>query len=816
MICVFFELPYQRQIKKIYKTRFDLFQQRLKDCCQKNGGSVLQKSNKYFFCFSSQILAYEFSSVRFLFLIKKLLDSFLDKIESYKLIVEIISDTCDEIDIENIFDQNRNLILDENSFYITNIAYNNLKDYIKIETTEKSIFKIIDFLVVESEQEKTVEQNNASIVLHANTNFYWAIYNFILQNPITDRDLKYLTEKEQVSFDEVKNSLAFLRKHRFEKSFPEYFVDAFLLYGSLYFKIYKQKNQGRLPVIYSGDLRNEVLNNEVKKIQSIIPDASVKELSKKLPSTLEINENMLSLIFLITLFSDYLFVDEITDFFISENKTKEFFYDLCDWLYTKKIIFEKRNLYAHSTHLQSFIKSKITNKIKKLYKRLADFLILKYENGEVSACEEFVEILQSLDEGNTKKIIFEVLFHKASNEKISAIDFNSEYGKADLLQGFKHYQKALKFFSEYDYKKSLHEIKAAIDEFKFNKFVVGEYKAMIFWGELNLRRLQFNDATNYFNYAVEIAHRLKDSSFLCDALFKLCVVYFLKNDLTFALRTVKKLYTAIENNFMLSWNIKVFFIEGRIYAKLGEYKKAEILFQKSLNFSNRYFEQFVPICDIWSGLMICLQGDIDTARKIFIEYIDDNFDASLFYIWSFFTEMISKDESDKIFFENVKDFSVEKVLDIVKGKVFNSEKNISGFSIAEDFILPKNYTLSTVEKLFEMFLLYYRGKVLAVNLFNSENKKHLKNIIEKMTNISNDSNNNKNTYAHWFYYFCYDLSSRLSGEYSSEAISLLSKSFKILQGQVMVITENETRDKYMQNNFWNTKILFASKLQKLL
>lgn len=817
MICAFFELPYQRQVKKIYTVKFEHLLEQMEHLCKTNGGEFFFHSNRYYFYFSSTALAYEFSCVRFLFLVKNILEQNTSMLESYRIIMESMDDDARETEIESIFDEKRNLVLPENNFYITKKAYDDFSDYLQVENTDGSIFTVTDFSIFEHmEEDNDTEETHASIVLHKNNSFYRSMYNFILQNPIQDEDIKYLTKDEKLSFAEVQHSLRYLEKHRFEKDLPEYFVDAFFLYASLYFKIYKKKHKGNLPIIYSGDLRNETLNAEIDKILQIIPDAEVQELSKKLPSTLEINSNMLNLVFLITLFSDYLFIDELTEFFVSVNRSPDFFTDVCNWLYRRGIIFEKNNIYAHSTHLHDFIQSKIGSKAFELYDRLSAFLVEKYKAGEIAPSSEFVEIIKTLNYTKTDEIVLSVFLHTALSHEIIEANLDKKYGNAIFLRGLKYYQSALKLFENFSDTKALQEIKRAIEEFKYNRFLVGEYKSMVFWGNLSLRQAHLNDAVNYFSYALEIAAKLRDAEFLCEVLFNLCTVYFLKNDFTPALNTIKKLDSAIEKNFAQNWKVKSLFIKARVFIQLGEYSTAEKIFNSAIDFAQQYFPDFVPVCEIWHSLTLSFLGRSIEAQKTFDKYLEVNFDASLFFLESFFTNPVLKDECRRIFSEDVSELSVEKLLNISISRVEKSAKAVSGFSFAEDRMLTAVNELSTAEKMLQMFLLYYRGKLLMLDMFNPENKKLLSGILEQMTNLANEANNEKNIYAQWFFYFCYDISSKLNGESYSEAISYLSKSFKLLQGQVMLIDDNDARDKYMQKNFWNGKILTSAKSQQLL
>lgn len=817
MICIFLELPFQRQVKKIYTTRFADILKSAEQLCLTNGGSFFSQSNKYYFYFTSEVLAHEFSSVRFLFLLHRLFEKNLSLLESYRITVDKTPDTFDDVELENHFEKMSNILIDENSFYVTNSAYKTFSDYVQLEDTSLKICKILAFTMFENiEAEASGDKPVPSIVLHKNDSFFWALYNFILQNPIFESDLKYLTDDENFAFNQVVASVVYFKKHRFEKELPDYFTDAFLLYASLYFKMYKKRNGGQLPIIYSGDLRNEQLNAEINKILDIIPEAEVRELSKKLPSIAKIADDMLGLVFLTTIFSKFLFIDELTEFLTSLNKSPDFFSSLCAWLYAGGIIFEPNNLYAHSTHLADFIENKASEKTQILYDKLSSFLIAKYNAGEIAPSNEFIEVIHEMHYKKTDTIFLSIFLHKASAEKYTEDDIEKKFCNTPFANGMMHYQKALSYFDNFLHQKALDEIKQAITEFKYHHLLAGEYKSMFFLGMLSLRRSHLSDAINYFSYALEIANKINDAEFLCEVVFHLSVAYFLKNDLTLALNNLKKLDETIEKNFAQNWKVKSLFMTGRIYSQMGDYRKADELFTSAGDFANQYFPDFVPVCEIWLGLMLSFQSQTMQAQKIFIKYLDTNFDATVLFLASLFTSPIIKDETNKLFAEDISNESTEKLLAQIAKRFETAQKKISGFSFAEDLTLKTKTCLTTAENLFRFLWYYYRCKILMLNMFDPENKTKLEETLKKMNNIAGEAATEKNIYAHWFFYFCYDVSVKLNGEHSSEAISYLGKSFKLLQSRVMLTNENEVRDKYMKKNFWNAKILDAAKKQKLL
>lgn len=817
MISIFLELPFQRQVKKIYTARFTELLKNAEQFCLTNGGSFFSQSNKYYFYFSSEVLAHEFSSVRFLFLLHGLLTKNAAMIESYRIIIDKTANTFDEIELENHFDKTRNILIDENSFYVTNRAYQTFSDYVKLENTSAKICKIEAFTIFEViEKKKHGDKPIPSIVLHKNDSFFWVIYNFILQNPISDQDLKYLTNDEKYSFNQVRMAMQYFKKHRFEKELPDYFTDAFLVYTSLYFKIYKQKNHDSLPIIYSGDLRNEQLNAEIQKILTIIPEAEVRELSKKLPSIAKIADDMLSLVFLTTIFSKFLFIDELTEFLTSLNKSPEFFSDLCAWLYANDVIFEPNNLYAHSTHLVDFVESKVGEKTQMLYDKLSAFLISKYRAGEISPSVEFVEIINTMHYKQTDMIRLAIFLHTSEMQNCTPEDIENKFHDTAFFTGLQHYQKAQNFFINFDDSKALDEIKLAISEFKYHRFSVGEYKAMFFLGMFSLRKSHISDAINYFSYALDTAHKINDAEFLCEVIFHISVAYFLKNDLSLALNNLKKLDETIEKNFAQNWKVRSLFMTGRVYAQMGEYTKAEEFFTTAKNFSEQYFMNLLPMCDIWRASMLPFRNQNIQAQKIFEKYAETNFDAVTLFLAGLCITPVLKDETEKILSTEIASLPYEKILPTVLEKIEQSDETISGFSFAEDLTRKTKTALTTAEDLFQMFLLYYQCTVFSLGVSLSENKQKLDMHLKKMNALANKSVTEKNIYAHWYFYFCYDISAKLNGENSSEAISYLGKSFKLLQSRVMLTNENDVRDKYMKKNFWNAKILDAAKKQKLL
>jgi len=137
----------------------------------------------------------------------------------------------------------------------------------------------------------------------------------------------------------------------------------------------------------------------------------------------------------------------------------------------------------------------------------------------------------------------------------------------------------------------------------------------------------------------------------------------------------------------------------------------------------------------------------------------------------------------------------------------------SGFSIAEDLIWSNIYNMSIGKKIFDAFYTYYNCKINFSQMYDIE---VCKGFLSDLETLAVESLYQNDPYSSLYMYLCYDLSVKLYGENSSQTIAYLSKAFKAMQKNVLAIGENDIRDKYMQNNLWNSKLFKVAKNQKLI
>ena len=121
--------------------------------------------------------------------------------------------------------------------------------------------------------------------------------------------------------------------------------------------------------------------------------------------------------------------------------------------------------------------------------------------------------------------------------------------------------------------------------------------------------------------------------------------------------------------------------------------------------------------------------------------------------------------------------------------------------------------MSIGKKIFDAFYTYYNCKINFSQMYDVE---VCKGFLSNLETLAVESLYQNDPYSSLYMYLCYDLSVKLYGESSSQTIAYLSKAFKSMQKNVLAIGENDIRDKYMQNNLWNSKLFKVAKNQKLI
>ena len=810
MLSVFLEIVYERQLRKINLKILNDFINLVKEEALSNGAEFLQAQSGFYFLFKKQSIAYVFSAARFLYNLNKILISYKDKISEVRCITDY-----DEEEVSNdyLFESlvmYKKQLVPEMGIFVSKKASDRLAKYIDFIETDSSILLCNEFKFFENINlnYNKKSKKRSSIILHRNDNYFWAIYNFILANPLDNEFLEAMNNEDRASFLSTKNVYVYLKKHRFSKDMPQYFVDAFLTNAAIFFKYYiKKQNNGKSVKVLIDNINDKKNLEEAEKIYAVNKYIDIEALESSLPSIYNIPDDLLQLIYIILVSSKYFFYDEITDFLLSLNKSKIFFDDVYAWMYSMGIILVENNIYAVSYGLLEIIERRINLSKNMIDSNITEYLWSKYKKGILNANSEAEKIFDSLNFKCKPDFSLASIFHNYSDSSIEGLDLK-KYKNEIFYDALKYYQNSIIANTDDNTSKSYAYLKTTIGFFQENKLESGEYRAFSLLAFFNLTENKISDAITYFSYALDNAEHSHDTSFICDALFNISIVYFLQNNLKQSMSFLDRLASAIDEYFEQDWKIPYLFIKGRIYLQIGEFNKGAESFKTASDFAELYFEKLEPLCKSWYARSLIYMGQIKNGQELLMKYIDYTDDAFLFLLESFLFYPILKNDFEKM------DLDISSIYTEYNNPGLREFQNLtSGFSIAEDLIWSNIYNMSIGKKIFDAFYTYYNCKINFSQMYDVE---VCKGFLSNLETLAVESLYQNDPYSSLYLYLCYDLSVKLYGESSSQTIAYLSKAFKAMQKNVLAIGENDIRDKYMQNNLWNSKLFKVAKNQKLI
>lgn len=808
MFTVFLEIIYERQLRKIDLHRVINFIDLIKKEALLNGSCFLQVQSGLCFYFKKESAAYAFSVARFLFNLNKILIEYKSQISEVRCITDYYEEESVELLTDALSSYKKSLI-PEFGVFAKKKASVRLSKYIDFESVGSSVFLCNKFKFFENIKTDSKEnERKKTIILHRNDNYLWAVYNFILANPLSNECLEKMSDEDKNSLLSTKNVYVYLKKYRFSKDMPQYFIDAFLINAGVYLKNYiKHQNHGNSIEVLVDNINDKKNADEVEKIYAVNKSITIRSLDGALPSIYNIPDDLLELIYIILSSSKYFFYDEINEFLLSLNKSIEFFNDIYSWMYTEGIILMEDNIYAVPYGLLEIIERRITVNKNKIDRYIAEFLWEKYKKGIIDANSETEKIFDFLNFKCKPDFLIASLLHNYSDGTIEGLDLK-KYKNEIFYDALKYYQNALHANIDDSTSKSYALLKTAIVFFQENKFEAGEFRAFSLLAFFNLTENKISDALTYFSYALDNAEHAHDTSFICDALFNISVVYFLQNNLKLAITFLDKLSNAIDEYFEQKWKIPYLFMKGRVYLRIGEFDEAIESFKTASEFSEVYFEELEPLCKVWYGRSLLYSGQIKNSQDIFIKYLDSTDDAALFLLESFLFYPILKDDFEKM------DIDISSLYDDYVNSSHSEFKDLkSGFSFAEDLIWNKIYNMSIGKKIFNNFYSYYCCKMNFSNMYDFEK---CKLFLSELETSAIESLYQNDPFSSLYLYLCYELSVIIYGESASQTVAYLSKAFKAMQKNVLAIGENDVRDKYMQRNFWNSRLFKVAKHQKLI
>lgn len=794
MLCIYFEIPYERQLVRIAPLEIQKLLSAVEESAKNNGASSFKMHCASVYRFSSNDAAPMFSANLFLQALAELLRVYKKRLIDYRVIIDCCEESDTDDSIADHFTGYKNFLIPTRSFFASSRAEPLLRSYISFEYVSKfDVYYCAHFIVPKINAEKT---SNIPYRIYFPDTITWlrALYHFMLLHPLTDQAItEHLSAQDKKHYLETKNVQNYFRNHRFLTDYPCYFTDAFLTHIRLYFRVFaKSGNTTELTIVHT-----EKNAKEAERLLEILPTAHI-ELSSERPFNIDgLSTDFIQLAYLTAYASLFLFEDEIADFFLSLHKSAGFIAGVYEWMYAVGIIEVKNDIYSVNGSAFRRLERRLGIEKDKAKSYIAAFLWEKYKKGELCPDEELKNIFSTLQFQPGDQFLLHYFFHKYSDREIPQIDIRS-FKSARFFTALESYQKALKINAQKDNGEAAYAVKNAIGAVQKQMFAAGEYRTLSCIAFLNLSQNKVEDAVTYLHYALDSAESLHDGGFICEALFNFGIGYFLQNNLQAAANCLTRLQQTLNDYFELSQKIPCMFMQGRIALQLGDYAHAELLFQEAEKAAAEHFQEWVPLCKIWYARTLSLKGQINKAREILISYREASPDASVFLIESYlFASVIHDDQMS--------------MLPPVENFTTVNEPHRSGFALAEERVWGYLYGKPAIQICYTALNSYYRFR-FAAELADDTAQAYL-HLLEE---TAREALRHRDMYASIYAYLCYDAFRRYDGSDSDAANGYLSRSFKALQNCMDTMTENSIRDKFIFRNVWNARLYAAAQKNKLV
>jgi|GEM_PF-1121382 len=797
MFCVFLNIPYEYQIKKIYPGFLNVFFDRVELLAKENASSHIFKKDSYFYFFNDDVVGTVFFMTRFLYALSLYIEQVSSKIHEYRIIIDFFSSEERRGKIVDKMLSYQRESLECNNILVSGKASKYIKKYTILSNTSFPSFSKIDcfsFFTQKNGIHSRSDVKGASIFVRSGQTYLMALYNFFLMHPLSDSDVARFSDVDKKTYFETRSSLSFFSKNRFNQNMPKYFIDAFIIYAKLHINMYKSTNKISDLSIYVDSL-DKGCQSELNKIVKIVGDAKPISLKDESYDIDGIPDDFLSLIYILLFANRFIFFTEYSHLFFDLTKTNAYD-DVLDIMYKYRIILKKGSLFSYNESVFKMIEKKIRVKKAKLNFYIGRFLWNKYNAHEITSNMGLKIVLDLLKYNYVEIFLMDVFFALNKNYPLkSEVYDNDVFMNIEVL---KKYDLILRLKDTGKYVDAITITKELNIYFNKHHIFSGEYKSLSLLAFLYLKNNNIDDSLIYYTYALEVAKKIKNESFICESLYFLSLVYFLQKDFKSSFSNLQELSTTISISFRQEWKVFYLFMQGRIYIELGDVARAASFFKLGKDFSHLYFPHLKSMCNLWYGRALLYDGKLDRGYAVLNE---DKCKKGLAFFLEYYL-LFSKEKENKL-------FSINKIKEKYDANSQKTKEHEKHFLFVEDETWYVVYKKEYVDRLFEGFYNYY------MIVFSDEKDKILE-YLKDLSNLAIESLYAKDNNASLFLYLCYEAQCKIDGKVTGAALGFLSKASRAMQRASSFMYETSMRDKFMKKNLWNARLFKCALENKLI
>jgi len=796
MLYIYIELRYHRQLSLICPETVDSFFSAISGTIAKNGGMEHRTASGSICSFDETSVGYAFSASRVIGDIRAILEKNRVRLSEYLVIVDY-SKTYVQIDsFSEFISWHNSIITPDDGILITSSASELLDPYLvssALNDTSLSLYsgsRVNEAALPEIGTEKNMGKS-------------LTFYTGFAKDPVSVfRNLLYfdefltetikLNKEERQLFDENSHALDMYTRSRFSAAQPEYRVSACLDYFVLYFRALKASYGKIVPIAIYGtkDLPSS-FNLFFEKLNDFCAFTKYPDPEYASPDLKNMPDDLLDLSWLVYRGINFLYIDELSAFFIHLGKKQDFMAALGKWMYSFGLLSDPTDLRSVNPALISKIESKIGQRRKKLDNQVAQFLWKQYEEGRLVPSYEFYEVLDKLSfEPPDTFLVSSVYQSEKPSSELTRIRF--KFKKQILAETIEKLEKAQKKYEEGNHEESGSIVRDVLHVFQKESILAGEYRALSLIALLSLARNNCDDAVVYLEYALENAERMHDPYSILSTRFDMAMVYFILGNFHFSVCALDSVDRVIGSCYAKDWEVLVLFMKGRILFELGDYRNSEILFQTAASLASIHqIPESVSLCRVWYARSLVLQNRYASAETILMSCVGTIPEALLFLL-----------ESCLISGRPIKDIQFPPSGADLFGKTdrWALGKFIwkSGFSMVEDRCFGTSPETRIAGRMYDVMYLCYTLK------FSPDADR--KSILEKVSAFARVALEQKDPYAAVYCFFSYDISTQTGSVTRADAQAFLSRAFKYMQKRANEIDDNSMREQYMQNPVWNHRL----------
>lgn len=794
MLCIYFEIPYESQLFRIAPFEIQKILDTIGELAEENGASVYKIGVGYVYCFHSNEAGAAFSTYLFLHRLAYVLHTEEDRLFDYRVIIDCCEQADSEKTVTDHFSAYKKLLLPRSSFFASAQAEPLLQAYIQFSYIPQYSLYRCEHFVVPHYVKKDLNHEPYRIYLRSGDTWVHALYHFMLLYPLNDTAIvQTLSKAEKAEYERAQHVLYYIRKRRFCSEYPDYVTDTFLTYTHLYFRVFTaQHRSAELILAYP-----ENCAQDAQMLLQTFPSLHTEVLSDMTVNLKGIAVDFLLIAYFAVYASYFIFEDEMQEFFLSLHKKPAFAAKLYEWMYASGITDEKNNTYSVHQNMFTALEKQLGVQKDRVKPYITAFLQDKYENGMLCPDDDLNKIFFGLHAHLHDDCMLHYVFHKYSDKDLLQLNI-SPFRQLVFFDSLVRYQKALILNNQNETREAAYAVRQAISAMQALKFPAGEYRSLSCIARLHLSENKIEDALTYFQYALDSAETLGDSSFICEVLYNLSVSCFLQNNLQAAADYLERLLHAVTIYFEKSEEVLCLFMQGRVALQLGDYGKAKDLFKQAENAAAPYFREWLPLCRIWYARALSHQGQHVEAESLFIAELEDSPDASAFLLESYvLSPVVSQERLSAARLRN----AFTKM----------QEPYHSGFLLAEEFVFGHLYRRPALQVFYDILESYYQ-----LRLALQKQEKTAQSYLKKLEDTVHEALKNRDIYASLYLYLCYDALIGCKCTGSDAAHTYLSRSFQILKNSMDTMSETAYRDAFIFGNVWNAKLYAAAQKNTLI